>query len=254
MSTCVFCLRSVTPESARRGRSKCTGAEVWACHLCAEDQRSIKANAPLRLDRLERSWVRSCTGGTDDSGVPLTVFPKFDYARFANAEWRRRVHPKLLNLVESYDGKTPLLILGGTGVGKTSVIVARQHAELERLRRQAEAGVDCRISFAYVTGPDLAGCRRRSRIGDEAPLFEHAARAGLCILDELGFEPPAPDGEIVALIDYRHRLGVPTIVVSGLTRDAFSTKYGGAVLRRLTEGGAFCNLHPSQKGQARAAG
>ncbi len=249
--TCVYCLRLVTADTGRRGRSKTSGAEVWACHGCIHDQRAAKAQ---HLQRLDRSWRRSCTGGTDDAGDPLTVFPDFTYARFSNLTWRERVHPKLLNVISSYTGNAPLLILGGTGAGKTSAIVARQHAELDRLRGEVEMGANRTINFAYVTGPDLSGCRRRSRIGDEAPLFEHSARAELCILDELGFEPPAPDGEVVALIDHRHRRAAATVVLSGLTREAFAERYGGAVLRRLTEGGALCNLHQAQRGQARAAG
>ena len=245
--TCVLCFSDIAAGNEHKGRNK-KGDIIWACRSCVEAERAT------RLAVLDASWTYSTTGGLDNSGDPLTVFPDFPYARFENAEWCARVSPKLLNVFELYAADRPMLVLGATGDGKTSGLVARQNRELDKARAAVRAGAKRRLNFAYVTGFDLAGCRRRSRIGDEAPLLEYAARAALTFIDEVGFEPTSAESEFNTLLDLRHRRRVPTVVLSGLTPQAFAARYGGAVFRRLTQEGLLCNLHPAQKGQARVAG
>ena len=253
-TACTFCSGPVAPHERSGVVNRATGQRAWAHRRCAEDAcRDQQRRAALVLELYERSWEFSRTGGEDASGAPLRVFPNMDFARFSNEAWRRKAHPKLLNVVAAYEARGPLLVLGDTGVGKTSAIVARQWNEYERLLREVKAGARRVIDFAYCTGFELSGCRCRSRIGNEAPLVEQMQRAALAIVDELGFEPLAPDGEVMTVLDHRYRRSVPTIVMSGLTREAFASRYGGAALRRLTEGGLLCDLHrPASKGHARA--
>ncbi len=245
---CVFCCRALSTAEAVRVRSS-RGAAEAAHRACAvEHVEHRRERLDRRQQRFEASWERSIEGGA-------SAFPNFPYARANNQAWRERVSPKLLNVVLQYAGDSPLLVLGETGTGKTSAIGARQWAERERLRREVLTGAEHQISFAYATGFDLSGCRRHSKIGDEAPLVERLMRADLAILDEHGFEPPAQDGEVLAVLDHRHRRGAPTVVLSGLTREAFAARYGGAALRRLTQDGLLCDLHPSaRKGQVSRAG
>ncbi|HET9930835.1 MAG TPA: hypothetical protein VFQ35_09120 [Polyangiaceae bacterium] len=178
----------------------------------------------------------------------------WDYARFSDEAWRARCHPKILNVLEQWDFRQSMLVLGPTGSGKSSGIVARLYRELERLTALVqETGEAHTFDFAYTTGLDLSGCRRRSKIGAEATLISHLASKRLIIIDEVGFEPPGE--ELLAVID-RHYIGGGTIVVcSGLTLEAFDARYGGALRRRIVERGMLLNGHPARnKGQVRSVG
>lgn len=235
--------------------------EPTTCPRCrseriARDRGEARAfERDQRLASLKHSWWRSCNGGLDGPGPDartLTRFPEMPYAHFTNSAWRAKVHPKLLNVIELWDGKQSMLVLGPTGVGKTSAVVARLHADQERLERQVGEGATLKHRFAYVTGPELSGCRRRAKIGAEARLVEHACDAPICFIDEVGYEPQSE--EVMFVVDHRYRAGTPTIVISGLDRDAFVARYGGALARRVTEGGLFVDLYRPAKGAVRSVG
>jgi hypothetical protein len=248
---CAKCRNEIGGEAVEKIH-KPTGHKVL---LCASHF------APPSAEELERERQR---GIAHRLGILRASFaynrdqrsPNFPRSglRFGGTEWG---HPKIANFFEVYKPfeMGSALVLGPTGSGKTTGIEAHAHAELARLEESVRAGGEHRMSFAYVTGFELSGCRRRSKIGDEAPLVVQAVDAALLYLDELGFEPPAPDGEIFFVLDARARRSAPTVVCSGLTLEGFDARYGGAFRRRLVERGALVNAHPKgQKGAVRSVG
>jgi DNA replication protein DnaC len=133
-----------------------------------------------------------------------------------------------LSVLERWSPQRGNLVLSApTGRGKTAGLVAwaaRAHAS------------ESAPVIGFVSGLELAGARRRARLGEEAETVERALRCDVLFLDELGFEPAAEEPFLV--IDSRYRAGHPTVVTTGLRPAAFRERYGDALWRRLAEGGA----------------
>jgi DNA replication protein DnaC len=91
-------------------------------------------------------------------------------------------------------------------------------------------------SFAFITGHELANCRRRAPIGDETPLIALAKRVEVLVLDDLGAEP-FPNEELHDVLDHRFRVERRSLVTTGLSVAAFRARYKGAIFRRLIEPG-----------------
>jgi DNA replication protein DnaC len=247
---CRQCLERIEPDEAIVFDE--TGQDVLALHeRCmpahkaereAQERRRLEEMERLRVARLEGFFQRS----TDRS----PAFPRSGL-RFGAAEWG---HPKVVNFFQAYRPFDigSALVLGPTGCGKTTGCEAHAIDALKRAKADPKAKSSA-VHFLYVTGHELSGARRRARIGDEAELIRWAMEADLLYLDEVGFEPVAPDGEIFGVVDTRYRAQLPTIVCSGLTLDAFDARYGGAFRRRLVERGVLVNSHPrAQKGPVRS--
>ncbi|MEO8905514.1 MAG: hypothetical protein ABI488_23605 [Polyangiaceae bacterium] len=180
---------------------------------------------------LKNSWERCAFR-------EIAPLPRWEFARFENSNFVKRIGPKVLNGISNWSGETSAIASAETGSGKTAMMVAWLHRKLTKCEAQVQAGAGAapRMDFAFISGPALSGCRRRSKIGDESPLVELAASTRLLILDELGFEPICE--ELLHVVDTRHKLQRPTAVTTGLTLDGFVGRYGGSLFRKLTEGGS----------------
>jgi len=226
-----------------------------------------------RLDALDRAFFRSCVGakilgpdfshlrGWADDGQPRALvredfsgplsLPEWTWARFDNLDFRGRVSQKLLQEYESYDpGRDGSFVaLGKTGAGKSSLAVAwiwrRYNAARARLENGEEVPIDTWLKFAWVTGYELSGARKRSQLGEESPLVKHAIDVQLLVLDEVGHEPQSE--EMMLVIDGRYRAGRPTILTSPLTWEALAQHVGGGAYRRLLEHGIKVDVHAEKQ-------
>src|SRR5690606_32069117 len=128
-----------------------------------------RERAERDLERQERHIARRFEACASEE---LCCFPDWPWARFDNPDFRRQASARITAAVErwtSQDG--PLVLSAPTGAGKTASLVAW----LWRMRDQAIAAVrnggDAGLcSFAFVSGLEIAGARRRAKIGDEARL------------------------------------------------------------------------------------
>ncbi|MEI9951635.1 MAG: hypothetical protein WDO74_22310 [Pseudomonadota bacterium] len=176
--------------------------------------------------------------------------PDWPYARFSNAEFRRRASKKILSCLESYSfsESMSMLICGDTGVGKTGGVTAVLHGWLDEAKAVLKAPPSeanwpsFSPSFFFLAGHELVGARRNWRIGSEAPIVHEAKNTELLILDELGFE--ASSDLPFEVIDHRYRKRLVTIVTSGRKPNEFRDKYGDALYRRLTEEGILLEDFP----------
>jgi DNA replication protein DnaC len=171
----------------------------------------------------------------------------WDWYAVDSLEFKQRISKKFQAFARTYDGKTSAVLLGSTGKGKTSSVIGA----IRRMRLAAEEQVIARprveperhqtlhtlARLEWYSGSQVALARKQSPLGTgEAKVVKNAIQASLLVVDEVGFEPF--DGALFDVVDGRYMRQRPTIVTTGLTVDAFKTKYGDALWRRLTERGA----------------
>jgi DNA replication protein DnaC len=165
----------------------------------------------------------------------LASFPRWDFARFENDEFMKRASRAVVAGVSAWPGDRPLFVSGKTGSGKTASMVAWMHQRRAQFEAEPEAIRRGSLGFFFTSGPSLAGCRRRGKIGEEAKLVELAIETPLLVLDELGYEPLSE--ELLTVVDERHKRGAVTATTTGRTLESFAERYGGSIFRKLTEGG-----------------
>jgi hypothetical protein len=211
----------------------------WEKYCAEREKRIEQRQIEARIAGAEKRWDSWYCLGNGTNGKQLTHAPKWPWARFDNPEFCERSSRVVRTAVEAWRPKQGSLIVSAqTGKAKTASVVAWLFASRERLMAAIRAG-EARDapSFAFVSGPELSGARRRWKIGEESPLVELAEGVDLLILDELGYEPLCE--EIFHVIDLRYRQGVRTVVTTGLRIPEFSQRYGDALLRRLIEPGVL---------------
>ncbi len=228
--------------------------ECWSAYAAEREQREEKARK-ARVDeqvrRIESRFAYHMAGNiagdiSERGGYGVCHPPQWPYARFENAEFRKRASKRVLGAIEKWEPeKLPTLLLAApTGSGKSAGLLAWLWRERSRLIARAQGGEEnvAVSTFLWATGPELAVARRNASLGEEAPLIRYSLDCALLIMDELGFEKLT---EVpFEIIDHRYRRGGVTVVTTGLKPAEFRARYGDAMYRRLTEGGAVVEDFP----------
>lgn len=165
-----------------------------------------------------------------------TIPPAFEWASFAAPELRERVKPAgAIDVARRSLAAPVVMIIGDSGVGKTSLAVAM-------LRACAEDRVERGM---FVDSRALVRARNEQRLGDgEARLVADAIRARVLVLDELGAECGRGTAESVVaeVIHERHAQQRRTIVTTPFASPELTARYGAGIVRRLAERCAVIRL------------
>jgi len=164
------------------------------------------------------------------------ALPFGQFAHFRRGLWRAEVkHERLIAFAEGYEpSRGNVLIVGKSGVGKTTVVAAAAH----RLLGEAFAALDTSapiLNATWLSAPAFARARRETRLGAQNHLLEQAIAASLLILDELGGESSHDAGWLNEIADERYKARRPTLTTSGFDLAALSARYGAGCTRRLVE-------------------
>lgn len=141
--------------------------------------------------------------------------------------------------------KGNLVLLGPTGVGKTTAVCARVRGIIDTaIRGKVDPEA---IAFAagirWIDAPTLSRATRQYALGrGEPPDVTESICATLLVLDELGYEQ-SRDRAIADVIEQRYNRQLLTISTSGRTRAEMVTQYGDAVFRKLIAGGSVIDCH-----------
>jgi DNA replication protein DnaC len=187
--------------------------------------------------------------------------PQIPWARVDDPEFPKRItNERLIGLATKW---TPAagsaLILGPSGIGKTSAVVAliRRLMEVNRMVVRDVFGVyeyDIGVlkRFVWTTGAEIANARDESRLGDEPLVLHRAKSATLLAIDEVGSEPAS--NNLMEVVDVRYAHHKPTIVTSGKTVEEFSKRYGDGLVRRLSykPHGVPVYIHPPKNNVRKA--
>jgi hypothetical protein len=231
-------------ERERKGRLQALDRTFYKSCVGYEITLAGESPALRRAHSMDSGWVLDggAQVGRHTYSGPLR-FPEWAWARFDNAEFRRRASPLILQAYEQYDPDRDgsFVALGKTGVAKSAGAVAFVQRRYAERRARVETGESLGFWFAWVSGFELAGARKRSPLGEESPLVKHATEIPLLILDEVGHEPQSE--ELMTVIDSRYRANLPTIVTSPLTWQELAQHIGGGAYRRLLEHGVKADAH-----------
>lgn len=121
------------------------------------------------------------------------------------------------------------MVVGSTGAGKTSFIVA---ALCAYVRRDWQAREGALFGSAFW----LAGARSRYSLGKgEAPEVEAAMGASLLVLDDLGNDAQDHRNTLSEILFKRHEDDLPTWITTGYPLAHLEQRYGPAFIRRIAE-------------------
>lgn len=173
--------------------------------------------------------------------------PKFQGVTFATSWLVRLVGQARIDTgraVSTFDGSSLVLILGSTGLGKTSLASAIYRAQVDRLLAPGATVTDeawvGRMVWTHAKPLSLA--RKESRLGATPRQLEQAADASVLLLDDLGQESLADKDDLVDLLTFREANLLPTILTFGFTLDHLEERYGAHLARRLIEDKAVIDL------------
>ena len=129
-----------------------------------------------------------------------------------------------------------MLLLGGTGAGKTTLAAAIWRAQADRV---LAPGATVRELYwaermVWVHAKALSTARREAPLGHEVPLLREAKRASVLVLDDLGQDAEADKDDVVDVLQEREAAMRPTILTCGFGLERLA-KYGEHIVRRLTE-------------------
>jgi DNA replication protein DnaC len=152
-----------------------------------------------------------------------------------------------------WNGEQGMLLTGGVGTGKTTLLVALVRSLQERLIKQKRA-------VRLVTMPDFLRELRagfdptRQALGEgTAQMLDHYRTCGLLVLDDLGAEKLSDwtTEQVYLLMDHRYRQRLPIFASSNWSAEELAQWLDRRVLDRLRETCAMLEVRgPNWRDQA----
>ncbi len=219
---------------------------TWSCPTCQQEERAVQYDF-RELHSRYGWWLKKC--GVPEryrSATAASIQPVTTSARAL----RRAVEAYAGNLQARYDAGDGLLMLGPPGLGKTLALCAIVNEACQHWRGPI-----------YRSWPDVLADLKAGIGGkrDDArrTAVERLRDAPLLALDELGVKSASDfdHAELFALIDWRYRQQLPTLVATNAGTANFAALVGERIADRLKETGPTLILAgESLRGQVRLEG
>jgi DNA replication protein DnaC len=261
----VSLVRLLPPAAAPRGEP--SAPRTWVCARCSQpyqaprclDRCAACQRAELevarRARRLQLRDQALAPAGEDFQYITLDHPRLGAWVRSPRALAKARERAAL-----NYDedrGEWPfLLLLGGTGAGKTTLgtAVFRHLADRVLAPGATEADEEFVRGMVWMPGVELARARRETPLGKPITKVERALNATVLMLDDLGQEAPCDKDDLVYVLTERQRHRRPTLVTYGFSLGSLAERYGAHLERRLTERAHLLDLgDPKGKGRGKSA-
>lgn len=190
-----------------------------------------------QLDRQRRQEVIA--------SAVASIPEKYRWAQLDAHELPERIAcPEVMSEVRAALAAKVVLLVGGTGRGKTSLGTAIFRAHLERATAEG-AGVEARAWGAkafWVGAKPLSTNRRETPLGEVPALISGARGASVLLVDDLGQEAPSDKDDVVAVLENQYDKGFPLIVTCGWGVAGMKERYSPHLIRRLVAGAEVIDL------------
>lgn len=180
-----------------------------------------------RRDRAERAR---------DGEVVLGQLPAALRTKMNRQRLDRRCHPTLAGAALAWRCDRSFVVLGKTGVGKSTAASWILHRVVAAGVQRGGAAWARAKHVRWFPAVELERARIEHKLGaGDAPEILRAQAASVLVLDDAGQE--RDPGAVREVLAARYDLGVPTIVSTNSTVSALDAHYGGAFVRKLLESG-----------------
>lgn len=191
------------------------------------------------IDHRDQYQPISLTGsGNLPHCVARLVPPRFQGWRMAdldNTPARQQVRQYAAGFKQQSGRGKGLLIVGGTGTGKTTIAAALMiELALSRCRDSEFFEFQPQlVGFKFVTAHDLLEAAKDFKNKS----LDKYKQASFLVIDDLGADRLTDygAGELLALLDYRYRELKPTVITTNLSRADMIAYLGERAVSRLDE-------------------
>ncbi len=204
---------------------------VPACPICGDTGVANGKLCNCAASEYVAYLKREC--GLD--GRALSHFEDLATERIKNPVQRADMQ-KIVSWLMAYSAKLPnvkyktLVLLGGTGTGKTTLAGAVALAAVER-------GKSALIMSAYELNSLFLKCHT-SPIAERDGILSPVTHADVLVIDDLGTEPVLRNVTLeylLVLLEERLRAGLSTVITSNLGMGALRSRYQERICSRLSE-------------------
>lgn len=216
---------------AARGYAESDFQFVPACDICGDSGVAGGRVCKCARDEYVACLKRECRL----DGRAIARFEDLHCEDIKNPSQRADMQ-KIMSWLKAYGAKLPaakyktIVLLGGTGTGKTSLAGALALAAVER-------GKSALILSAYELGNLFLKCHT-SPIAERDGVLAPVSRADLVVIDDLGTEPVLRNVTVeylLVLLEERLRAGLCTVITSNLTMKELLARYQERVCSRLSD-------------------
>lgn len=215
----------------RHGYSENDFEFIPSCPICGD--LGVVGGKPCKCAAAEYVGYLKRECGLTDATLPR--FDALDSRRIADPTQRTHMQ-KMIAWLKAYASKLPavkyktLVLLGGTGTGKTSLATALALAATDR-------GKSALIFSAYALNSLFLKCHT-SPISEREAVLRRVMHADLLVIDDLGTEPILRNVTLeylLVLLEERSRAGLCTVITSNLSMAGLRDRYQERVCSRLSE-------------------
>jgi DNA replication protein DnaC len=151
-------------------------------------------------------------------------------------QMRARIAPSIMATIAKWKPtEGNLLILGDTGVGKTTAAAYIFKRMVLNMAAKSQDGLSDALRVRWFTAMQLGKARRESALGRTVDELERAKRAKILVIDDVGQSSERDD--FFEIIDHRYYRSAPTIITSGLQKRQVEARFGAEMWRRFTVNG-----------------
>ncbi len=225
--------RAVTLHAERESLFSAADYEVpFSCEKCRDEGvlNNRYCDCTVKLARLIQLKMLNQSAPFEDSrfdNFSLDYYPKEASGKVSPRLRMEKVKAYLENFAKAFPTGENLLLVGGTGLGKTHLSIATANAVIDRA-----------FGVFYASAEDLLNKLQREKFSRATPSFsfyDAVAQCDLLVLDDLGTEFLTAFGKtaIYEVINSRILSKKSTIINTNLSMEEIQERYSQRIASRL---------------------